>query len=115
MILGKAYHPDTYNCVDFIAEMLAEHGVAFPNTDDCTTATGFIRRIRKSGWTPVHQWPPCDLDMLVLRGPEGLHVGLWYKWRVWHCEGQSQATNWGTIRDIYDLLGIYRHDHDQHS
>lgn len=108
MRLGRVYHPELYNCVDFVDEMLREHGLQLP--DECqkaTSALGFMLAIRRGGWAPVTD--RRDLDLMVFKTAAGLHVGLWYDHKVWHCDGQSQATDPGIMSAHYKLLGVYRH------
>lgn len=107
MKLGKLWDADHYNCVDFASELLQEHGIA-PLPTRAVSAAQFLLAVRRAGWEPV-TWPPRDMDLMLFRSIEGLHVGIWNQYRVWHCDTQSTATDWGTMTSRYRHEGTYRH------
>ena len=107
MMLGKAWDAERYNCVDFASRLLVEHGLpALP--ENAASAAQFMLAVRRAGWVPV-SWPPRDMDLMLFRSVSGLHIGIWKQYRVWHCDEQSTATDWGTMQSRYRLEGIYRH------
>ena len=107
MILGQVWDAERFNCVDFASQLLQEHGLpGLPQ--QAASAAQFMLAIRRAGWSPA-AWPPRDMDLMLFRSVGGLHVGVWHQYRVWHCDEQSTATDWGTMTSRYRHEGTYRH------
>lgn len=110
MTIGRAYDPNTYNCVDFAWEVLAAAGIPAPDVTHCKTVPGFFRTLRHH-WQPA-AWPPQDYDLVVMVSCGQWHLGVWRDHRVWHCLDQAQATDYGTIKAMYPRVEFYRHVQD---
>lgn len=109
--LGKPYDANTYNCVDFAWGVFADSGVEVPDISHCRTSPGFFRILRKH-WQPAI-WPPEENDLVVMTSLGRWHIGVWKSGKVWHCEGQAQATDYGTIKAMYNRVEFYRHVPEQ--
>lgn len=110
MTIGRAYDPNTYNCVDFAWEVLGAAGLPAPDVSQCKTVPGFFRTLRRH-WQPA-TWPPKDFDLVVMVSCGQWHLGVWRDHRVWHCLDQAQATDYGTIKAMYPRVEFYRHVQD---
>lgn len=111
-MIGRVYHPDTWNCVDFAFAELNAAGIPTPDISEAKTAPGFFRTVRKHFIRA--EWPPQENDFVVMVSMGRFHVGVWKNWRVKHCQDQVQSTDLGTIKTEFSKVEFLRYvpDHN---